>query len=58
MSTHLSCLRWCGFVTTRREHRSVIYRIADRRVHDLVASASALLEDNAELVACCETIDG
>ena len=57
VSTHLACLRWCGFVTTRREHRAVIYRVADPRVHSLVAGAAALLEDNAEHVACCRTID-
>ena len=57
VSTHLGCLRWCGFVTTRREQRSVIYRIADARVGQLVALAEALLDDNAEHVACCETID-
>jgi DNA-binding transcriptional ArsR family regulator len=58
VSTHLGCLRWCGFVATRREHRSVIYRIADARVGAMIALAEALLDDNAEHVACCETIDG
>lgn len=57
VSTHLGCLRWCGFVTTRREQRSVIYRIADPRVAKLVALAESLLDDNAEHVTCCETID-
>jgi DNA-binding transcriptional ArsR family regulator len=57
VSTHLGCLRWCGFVTTRREQRSVIYRIADARVRELIALAEALLDDNAEHVACCGTID-
>jgi DNA-binding transcriptional ArsR family regulator len=57
VSTHLGCLRWCGFVATRREHRSVIYRVADPRVRDLIAGATALLEDNAGHVACCRTID-
>ena len=57
VSTHLACLRWCGFVATRREHSAVIYRVADSRVHELVAGAAALLEDNAEHVACCRTID-
>ena len=57
VSTHLGCLRWCGFVTTRREDRSVIYRVADPRVSELVAIGSSLLEDNAEHVACCGTID-
>jgi len=57
VSTHLGCLRWCGFVATRRERRSVIYRLADPRVGELVALAESLLDDNAEHVACCETID-
>jgi DNA-binding transcriptional ArsR family regulator len=57
VSGHLGCLRWCGFVTTRRQQRSVIYRIADARVSELVALADALLDDNAEHVACCQTID-
>lgn len=58
VSTHLGCLRWCGFVSTRRHGRSVIYGIADPRVSELVALAESLLEDNAEHVACCRTIDG
>jgi ArsR family transcriptional regulator, cadmium/lead-responsive transcriptional repressor len=56
VSTHLGCLRWCGFVTTRRENRSVIYSLADARVSELVAIAQSLLADNAEHIACCRTI--
>src|SRR5882757_8757410 len=36
VSNHLACLRWCGFVTTRREHPSVYYRVADDRVIELL----------------------
>jgi DNA-binding transcriptional ArsR family regulator len=57
VSNHLACLRWCGFVETRREHPSVYYRIADGRVAELLALARALLEDNAEHVAACRRID-
>lgn len=57
VSTHLACLRWCGFVATRRAHRSVRYRIADERVTALVSTAHALLRDNAEHVAACSRID-
>jgi ArsR family transcriptional regulator, cadmium/lead-responsive transcriptional repressor len=56
VSTHLACLRWCGFVATRRAQRSVIYSLADDRVRDLVTLADSLLQDNAEHVACCQTI--
>jgi ArsR family transcriptional regulator, cadmium/lead-responsive transcriptional repressor len=57
VSNHLACLRWCGFVETRREHPSVYYRIADARVAQLLALGQALLEDNAEHVAACRRID-
>jgi ArsR family transcriptional regulator, cadmium/lead-responsive transcriptional repressor len=58
VSNHLACLRWCGFVHTRREHPTVYYRVADERVTQLVALGRALLADNAEHVAVCRRIDG
>ena len=57
VSNHLSCLRWCGFVRSRREHRCVYYAIADARVVEMLELAGALLEENAEHVACCGAID-
>lgn len=57
VSNHLACLRWCGFVEARREHRTVYNRIADRRVVMLLELAHALLSDNAEHVAACCRID-
>src|SRR5919198_4179688 len=50
VSNHLACLRWCGFLATRREHPTVLYRVADDRVTGLVALGRALLADNAEHV--------
>lgn len=58
VSNHLACLRWCGFVDTRREHPSVYYRIADERVLELLELGRGLLADNAEHVAACHRIDG
>jgi DNA-binding transcriptional ArsR family regulator len=58
VSAHLACLRWCGFVESRREHRTVYYRVADRRVLRMLELAHSLLEDNAEHVAACRRIDG
>jgi DNA-binding transcriptional ArsR family regulator len=57
VSNHLACLRWCGFVTTRREHRTIHYRLADDRVREIVTLARALLADNADHVAACTRID-
>jgi DNA-binding transcriptional ArsR family regulator len=57
VSEHLACLRWCGFVKSRREHRTIYYRAADARVASVIATGRALLEDNAEHVALCRRID-
>jgi ArsR family transcriptional regulator, cadmium/lead-responsive transcriptional repressor len=57
VSNHLACLRWCGFVETRRDHPSVYYRVADERVTRLLELSRALLADNAEHVAACRRID-
>lgn len=57
VSTHLACLRWCGFIATRREHRLVFNRIADDRVLDMLDLAHSLLDDNADHVAKCCVID-
>lgn len=57
VSNHLACLRWCGFLVTRREHPTVLYRIADDRVAELLALGQALLADNAEHVAACRRVD-
>ena len=53
VSNHLACLRWCGFVTTRREHRTIHYRLADERVLEVIALGRALLHDNEDHVAAC-----
>jgi ArsR family transcriptional regulator, cadmium/lead-responsive transcriptional repressor len=58
VSNHLACLRWCGFVATRREHRTIYYRLADERVAALVELARGLLNDNAEHVAACRHVAG
>ena len=53
VSNHLACLRWCGFVATRRQHRVVYYRLSDQRVAAMLALADGLLDDNADHVAAC-----
>jgi DNA-binding transcriptional ArsR family regulator len=57
VSNHLACLRWCGFVVTRREHRTIHYRLADERVVDIIGLGRALLHDNADHVAACRHVD-
>jgi DNA-binding transcriptional ArsR family regulator len=57
VSNHLACLRWCGFVDTRREHRTVYYRLADERVSEVIELGRALLHENEEHVAACGRVD-
>lgn len=56
VSSHLMCLRWCGFVVTRRAGKYVYYRVADPRVAELVRLAQELLADNAQAVASCTVL--
>jgi len=58
VSNHLACLRWCGFVTARREHRTVYNRLADRKVSRVIALARDLLANNTEHVAACRRVGG
>ena len=57
VSNHLACLRWCGFVETRRDGRKVLNRVADERVLTMLELGRALLADNAKHVAACCRID-
>ena len=53
VSSHLACLRWCGFIGTRREGKYVHYRITDERVRDLLHLAHRLLADHGSAIASC-----
>jgi DNA-binding transcriptional ArsR family regulator len=57
VSSHLACLRWCGFMDSYRVGRNVFYRITDARVKQLLQLGGALLAENAERVAACFIVD-
>lgn len=42
-SQHLSALRGIGLVVSRREGTSVFYRVADKRVFDLLAAGRKII---------------
>jgi DNA-binding transcriptional ArsR family regulator len=56
VSTHLGCLRWCGYVATRREGRNVYYRLADDRVRALLRMAQDLMADHARELLSCQVL--
>jgi ArsR family transcriptional regulator, cadmium/lead-responsive transcriptional repressor len=53
VSNHLACLRWCGYVDSRRGGKFVYYRVADPRVRQLVELARAVIADNAAAIVSC-----
>lgn len=57
VSSHLACLRWCGFISTQRDGKHVFYRVTDQRVRQMLTLARALLADNAQAVLSCTRID-
>jgi len=56
VSTHLACLRWCGYVDARKEGRRVWYQLRDRRIARLLRLADELAVPNAKHLASCSRI--
>lgn len=53
VSNHLSCLKDCGLVISKRQGRSVRYELSDPRVTELLRLAQQLLADVARGVYDC-----
>lgn len=53
VSSHLACLRWCGYVTTRREGRRVYYRVTDPRVRHILELAAEMVRDHTDRIRSC-----
>lgn len=53
VSNHLSCLRDCGLVLSRREGRFIHYRLADERVRELLGLGEAVVRDVATGIYEC-----
>lgn len=56
VSTHLACLRWCGYVTAHREGRHVYYRVSDPRVRELICLARSIIAEHAQAILACQII--
>jgi DNA-binding transcriptional ArsR family regulator len=53
VSSHLSCLRWCGYVEARVEGRYNRYRLVDERVREILRLGEAIVRDNADRLTSC-----
>ena len=56
ISNHLACLKWCGYITSRKEGTSIYYQITDERVKEIVALAREIIADHAENLYSCTRI--
>jgi ArsR family transcriptional regulator, cadmium/lead-responsive transcriptional repressor len=56
VSTHLACLRHCGFVTGDRRGREVVYRLQLPDVPRLLALAEVAARPRAEHLSQCSRI--
>ncbi len=56
VSSHLACLKWCGYVTSASVGRHAVYRVTDRRVKRIVELARRMVARNAEHLYACTRI--
>jgi DNA-binding transcriptional ArsR family regulator len=56
VSTHLACLRHCGFVTTERRAKEIVYSLALHGLNGIAAQADLVLGPIAERLATCTRI--
>jgi DNA-binding transcriptional ArsR family regulator len=56
ISTHLACLRHCGFVTTERRGKEIVYRLALKGLGKLLNQAIESQSPIAEQLATCTRI--
>ena len=53
VSSHLACLRWCGYVVGTVDGRFNRYQLVDPRVRDIVAAAESIVCKNEERLTSC-----
>ena len=53
ISSHLACLRQCGFAVVRNNGRNAYYRIADQRVARMLVLGESMVQGNAERIFAC-----
>ncbi len=56
ISTHLACLRHCGFVTTERSGRQIIYRLSLSGIDGLLGRTREISLPAADRLATCTRV--
>lgn len=53
ISSHLACLRWCGYVLAVADGRYNRYQLVDSRVREILADAESIVRENADRLTSC-----
>jgi DNA-binding transcriptional ArsR family regulator len=53
VSSHLACLRWCGYVLATVDGRYNRYQLVDERIRSLLADAEAVVRENEDRLTSC-----
>jgi DNA-binding transcriptional ArsR family regulator len=53
VSSHLSCLRWCGYVLATVEGRHNRYQLVDPRIREILNAAESIVRENANRLSSC-----
>ncbi len=53
VSSHLACLRWCGYVQAEVAGRFNRYRLVDERIREILTLGEAVVRDNADRLTSC-----
>lgn len=53
VSSHLACLRWCGYVLATVDGRFNRYQLVDPRVREILAAAESIVRDNEDRLTSC-----
>ena len=56
VSTHLACLRHCGFVATERRGKEIVYRLALDGLNEILERASDAMDPICDHLATCTRI--
>lgn len=53
ISSHLACLRWCGYVVALADGRYNRYQLVDERVRAILGDAESIVRENAARLTSC-----
>lgn len=53
VSSHLACLRWCGYVVGTVDGRFNLYQLVDPRIRDILVAAEAIVRENEQRLSSC-----